>query len=323
MSAANVLEEPPIPSACSTARKLSSLSYAVFQKVNCKQMTPSLRSLILLTALALPAAAQQITHSPAAIQSGSPILFSLTLPEATAVTGTWQSHPVSFARLTPTGPWLLLAGVDVEAAPGTYPLSVTAELPAHQQSHLSTQITVGKATYRTSKITVAAKFLAPDPATQARITEEKALKDAAFATDTPEILWSGPFTPPVPLSSTDTFGTRRTFNGTLASVHRGTDFRATAGTPVYAANAGTVSLAHGMFYEGNFVLLDHGEHLQTLYMHFSRIDVKTGDHIKKGQRLGLSGATGRVTGPHLHFAVRWQGAYLDPVKLLALQLPTR
>ena len=286
-------------------------------------MIPRLRILLTAAALFTAAHAQQITHTPALIQSGSPIIFSLTLPAATAVTGTWQSHPVTFHRLTLSGPWLLLAGVDVEAVPGTYSLTVTAELPSHQQTHISTQITISKATYRTSKITVPGQFLAPDPATQARIAEERALKDAAFAKDNPEILWSGPFTPPVPLSATDSFGTRRTFNGTLASIHRGTDFRAAAGTPVYAANSGIVSFAHAMFYEGNFVLLDHGEHLQTLYMHFSRIDVKTGDHIRKGQRLGLSGATGRVTGPHLHFAVRWQGAYLDPVKLLGLQLPNR
>ena len=82
-------------------------------------------------------------------------------------------------------------------------------------------------------------------------------------------------------------------------------------------------IAHGMFYEGNLVVIDHGDQFSTLYMHLSRIDVKLGERVKKGQRLGLSGATGRVTGPHLHLAARWQGEYVDPVLLLKLPLPAR
>jgi murein DD-endopeptidase MepM/ murein hydrolase activator NlpD len=90
---------------------------------------------------------------------------------------------------------------------------------------------------------------------------------------------------------------------------------------VMAANDGVVIIARKMFYEGNLVVVDHGQQFSTLYMHFSKIEVKTGEHVKKGQRLGLSGATGRVTGPHLHFAARWQGDYVDPVLLLKLGLP--
>ena len=82
-------------------------------------------------------------------------------------------------------------------------------------------------------------------------------------------------------------------------------------------------IARGMFYEGNLVVIDHGNQFSTLYMHLSRIEVKVGERVKKGQRLGLSGATGRVTGPHLHLAARWQGEYVDPVLLLKLPLPAR
>ncbi len=186
---------------------------------------------------------------------------------------------------------------------------------------IATPITVSAASYRSSKIEVPGKFLAPDVETQGRIERESAIKKEAFATNTPAILWRGNFLPPVPLSPTDSFGTRRTFNGTLASIHKGTDFHASTGTPVFAANDGVVLIAQPMFYEGNFVLVDHGLGFMTMYMHFSRIDVHAGEPIRKGQQLGLSGATGRVTGPHLHFAARWQGAYIDPVKLLALNLP--
>jgi murein DD-endopeptidase MepM/ murein hydrolase activator NlpD len=110
------------------------------------------------------------------------------------------------------------------------------------------------------------------------------------------------------------------FNGKLASIHKGMDFRAATGTPVRAGNSGVVVLARPLYYEGNCVIIDHGLGVFTLSMHFSRIDVKEGQRVVAGDRLGLSGATGRVTGPHLHWAVRWQGANLDPAKLLKLDL---
>jgi murein DD-endopeptidase MepM/ murein hydrolase activator NlpD len=276
---------------------------------------------VILTILAVPVVAQQpVTYTPTHLASGSPVLFRAALPKATTVTGTWLKKPVTFTR-SANGTWILLAGIDVEQLPGTYTLDLNETLADGSQIHIAAEIPITAAIYRTSKITVPENFISPDADTQARIATEKAQKDAAFAQNIPDRLWSGTFAPPVPISATDSFGTRRTFNGKLASIHRGTDFHAASGTPVYAANDGIVTMAQPMFYEGNFVVVDHGLHFQTLYMHFSRIDVHPGDHVHKGQRLGLSGATGRVTGPHLHFAVRWQGAYLDPVKLLALKLP--
>jgi len=98
------------------------------------------------------------------------------------------------------------------------------------------------------------------------------------------------------------------------------DFRAPSGTPVRAGNSGTVVLARLLYYEGNCVVIDHGLGLFTISMHLSHIDVREGQRVATGEKLGLSGATGRVTGPHLHWAVRWQGAYLDPAKLLQLNL---
>ena len=114
---------------------------------------------------------------------------------------------------------------------------------------------------------------------------------------------------------------RRTFNGKLASIHRGLDYHAREGTPIQAANAGTVILARELFYEGNCVIIDHGQQFMTLYMHLSHIQVSEGERVKQGQQIGLSGDTGRATGPHLHVAARWQGAYLDPAQLWMLSLP--
>ncbi|QHS53669.1 M23 family metallopeptidase [Edaphobacter sp. 12200R-103] len=121
---------------------------------------------------------------------------------------------------------------------------------------------------------------------------------------------------------TDSFGTRRVFNGSLASIHRGLDYRARQGTPVHAVNSGRVVLARPLYFEGNCIVIDHGLGLTTIYMHLSKFRVKEGQHVTRGQLIALSGATGRANGPHLHLSVRWQGEYLDPAKLIALHLPS-
>lgn len=112
------------------------------------------------------------------------------------------------------------------------------------------------------------------------------------------------------------FGTRRLFNGEPRNAHGGADFRAATGTPVLAAEEGLVVLAASHFFAGKSVYVDHGGGLLTMYMHLSRIDVKAGQRLARGAVVGLSGATGRVTGPHLHFGVRWRGARVDPALLL-------
>ena len=265
-----------------------------------------------------------ISWSPLRLQSGSPVLFKIELEQsASAVQGTWLKHAIVFDKSQKANTWYALAGIDVEQAPGTYPLELTVTAADGRQLHASQEIAVLPAQYKTTTLHVQEKYVQPDAATLQRIAADKVVKDAAFAHQISQPLWSGAFRSPVPFAATDSFGTRRMFNGELASIHRGTDFHARSGTPVLAANDGEVMIARGMFYEGNLVVIDHGNQFSTLYMHLSRIEVKVGERVKKGQRLGLSGATGRVTGPHLHLAARWQGEYVDPVLLLKLPLPAR
>ena len=185
---------------------------------------------------------------------------------------------------------------------------------------LSQTVEIHPAHYRTGALTVSPKFVEPGPDEQKEIAADADLKAKIFATSAAEPLWHGSFRAPVLARPTDSFGTRRMFNGKLASIHKGMDFRAPTGTVVRASNSGMVVLARPLYYEGNCVIIDHGLGLYTLSMHFSRIDVHEGQHVVAGDRLGLSGATGRVTGPHLHWAVRWQDAYLDPGKLLRMNL---
>jgi len=112
------------------------------------------------------------------------------------------------------------------------------------------------------------------------------------------------------------FGARRIFNGEPRSPHSGTDFPALAGTEVLAAAAGRVVLAEEQFFAGRAVFLDHGDGLVTMYFHLSEIDARQGQEVAAGERIGRVGATGRVSGPHLHFAARWRGARIDPTLLL-------
>jgi murein DD-endopeptidase MepM/ murein hydrolase activator NlpD len=168
---------------------------------------------------------------------------------------------------------------------------------------------------------VPGRYTAPSPEEQHEIEQDKETKAEAFKTASPEREWRGSFAPPVEASISDVFGVERVFNGSVQSTHQGLDFRVPSGTSIAAVNSGRVILARSLFFEGNCVVIDHGQGLLTLYLHLSKFLVKEGDDVNKGQAIGLSGGTGRATGPHLHLAVRWQGLYLDPQVLLKLHLP--
>jgi Peptidase family M23 len=269
-----------------------------------------------------PTGVRSIAWTPRALAVGSPCLFEVQLDGAAlGVKGQWMGEELVFSRGATPSTWYALAGVDVEGTPGQQQLALEIALSRGGSIAATRAIDVLPSTYKTMALQVPSKFVEPDAATLARIAAEKQIKDAAFEHQMELVAWRGDFVPPAHAPTTETFGTRRVFNGETASIHRGLDFRARTGTPVAAANSGVVVLAQNLFYEGGFVVIDHGQHFMTIYMHLSRIDVEVGQRVSKGQRIGLSGATGRVTGPHVHFAVRWQGAYLDPAKLLVMKLP--
>jgi len=264
----------------------------------------------------------EVTLAPAVVEVGSPELIRVNLPASAKIEGDWLGRKLEFFRGRDGQSWYALAGVDLEGAVGASTLQISATLTGTVAGaiDLSRTVEIHPAHYRTSALTVAPKFVQPPEEELARIKAEVELKEKVFATSAPEPKWSGSFRAPVIAPPTDSFGTRRTFNGKLDSIHRGMDFRAPVGTIVRAGNSGVVVLAAPLYYEGNCVVIDHGLGLYTISMHLSRIDVQEGQHVSTGERIGLSGATGRVTGPHLHWAVRWRGAYLDPAKLLKMDL---
>jgi len=273
-----------------------------------------------MTAQPAAAGAAGVTVTPELVEPGSPVLIRVNAPDAASVDGEWLGRRFVFFRNGDGDAWFALAGVDVEAPVGPSTLRITAHPADGVARDLSRPVEIHPAHYRTSSITVPPRFVEPVRDEMKQIEADEEVKAKVFATSAEQPLWRGSFRAPVKAVATDSFGTRRTLNGKLDSIHKGMDFRAAKGTPVRAGNSGIVVLARPLYYEGDCVILDHGLGLYTLSMHLSRIDVQEGQHVTTDDKLGLSGATGRVTGPHLHWAVRWQGAYLDPAKVLRLNL---
>jgi len=283
-------------------------------------------AILAVLATALPAIGREVfddvSWNPRVIKVGAPCLFKVEVSATpSSVKGKWQDRDLIFFTADQRNVWYGLAGVDVEAKPGTDKLELEATMSDGQVVRAVREIQVYPSTYKTERLKVPGRFVQPDAETLKRIEADKEAKQEAFSHQTATPQWSGNFHAPVNSTVSEGFGTRRTFNGKLASVHRGLDYHAQEGTPIRAANAGTVVLAQELFYEGNCVIIDHGQQFMTLYMHLSKIQVRPGETVKEGQQIGLSGATGRATGPHLHVAVRWQGAYLDPAQLWILRLP--
>ena len=266
---------------------------------------------------------KNIFWQPNELPQGSPAFFTVEFVRpARRVTGTWIGKQLSFFHIRHSQIWYALAGADLETPPGNYDLALSATLTNGRVARVVKKIEVPAGTFGTGDVDVPENYVEPNPQEQQQIARDQKLKDRAFAHVSPQPLWSGNFVAPVSAKPTPSFGESRLLNEERTSTHRGTDYPAPEGTPVLAANSGTVVLATSLYYEGNCVIVDHGLRFFTIYMHLKQIDMHEGDPVRKGERLGLSGATGRVTGPHLHLGVRWNGANLDPVKLLALTLPT-
>ena len=173
-------------------------------------------------------------------------------------------------------------------------------------------------TFATRKLTVDAAFVNPPADEAARIRNDAERLNRVWESSSPTSLWSGAWVRPVPGAANSAFGTRSIYNGEPRSPHSGADFQGAAGTPVKAPNSGRVVLAGDLYFTGNTVVIDHGAGLFSLFAHLRAINVREGDPVATHAVLGELGATGRVTGPHLHWAVRLDGARVDPLSLLAL-----
>lgn len=235
--------------------------------------------------------------------------------------GTLAGQPLHFER-DANGRCVALAAVPIDSS-GSVTARVLREDSTGRVDTLLTRIPIAAANYPTERLRVAPQFgSTPDSALEARTDREaaQALDIARRAHDTPK-LWRGFFRAPRPGRVTSGFGRAREFNGELQSRHMGTDFAGAEGTPVLASNRGVVALVADFYYGGRVVYLDHGAGLVTGHMHLSGVDVAEGDTVARGDVIGRVGSTGRVTGPHLHWIVRYGAVSVNPLSLLSLTKP--
>jgi len=264
-------------------------------------------------------AAETIDTAVAArsLQPGELIVFTSTIsgtPSHVAVT-LFGRRAVAFPLAD--GRWRALVGIDLEQKPGPYTATIEATLPTGV-IHESKAVVVKPKTFPTRTLTVSPDFVNPTASQLERIAGDSAFLKEIFAASPDHRLWNRSFLAPVPDPANSAFGTRSIFNGERRNPHGGADFRSPLGRPVKAPNGGRVVAARELFYTGNVVIIDHGLGMFSLLAHLSRIDVNEGDEVKAGDVVGLVGATGRVTGPHLHWALTVSGARVDPVSALAV-----
>jgi murein DD-endopeptidase MepM/ murein hydrolase activator NlpD len=262
----------------------------------------------------------EIAIASRSLQPGELVVATLTFPaEPTEVRVTAFGRQL--ATLDAGGASRrVLVGIDVEQPPGRYPLTVDARL-AGAPVHATRTLVVRPKQFATRTLRVPPDFVDPPAALRERIAREAQLVSSAYTQSAPERLWHAPFVRPVSDPANSRFGQRSVFNGKPRNRHMGTDFASPAGTPIKAPNAGRVVVADDLYFSGTTVIIDHGLGLLSMLAHLSQVDVHRGDSVTAGQIVGRVGATGRVTGAHLHWALRVAGARVDPMSALALLGP--
>jgi Peptidase family M23 len=272
-----------------------------------------------------------VTLSAEEVINGSLLLLQIDVrklnPPVRDVRLTFQQrvYPVYPHPVTPANNHFGLVAIPFRTRPGPAELMLTWKNIAGDHSRkIPFRIVAGK--YKTDELKVDSSRVNPNKKNMKRAQKEARKIKRIYAGGSIDRLWKGDFQLPMTSDITSPFGNKRVFNGKLKSFHNGVDFRARTPKPVLAANSGVVKLAEDLFYSGNVVVIDHGTGIFTIYAHLSRVDVTSGQKIEKGQRLGLTGATGRVSGPHLHWGVKVDGIAVNPMQLIEVMstlLPTQ
>lgn len=234
----------------------------------------------------------------------------------TFIEATMGKEPVHFFPAE-NGKYVALIGADVEAKPGVAKVLIRAVTAEGIASEKQIEVRIKAKAFKKESFNVAPGFDQMTAEALAEIRREQAAFARAFATTSAERFWDMPFVRPVPQeASASSFGFRRIINGVPRAPHSGTDLSAPAGTEVIATNHGRVVLIGYFFFAGGSVVLDHGGGLYTMYFHLSEFKVEEGAMVRKGEVIALSGMTGRVTGAHLHWGARANGARVDPLQLI-------
>ncbi len=208
--------------------------------------------------------------------------------------------------------WRALVGIDLDTKPGAYPMRIDRNGGVATATRT---LRVAPKQFRVRRLRVPGSFVDPPPEALDQITRDAAMLADAYARVSPR-RWSGAFVLPVDGRPTSNFGTRSYYNGQRRSPHAGVDFVGEPGTPIRAANYGEVVVAAPMYFTGNTIVVDYGDRLFSVFAHLSELHAQVGDTVEPATIVGLVGATGRVTGPHLHWSVRLNGARVDPLSLV-------
>ncbi|MGH7603066.1 MAG: M23 family metallopeptidase [Gemmatimonadaceae bacterium] len=270
----------------------------------------------------LSAQATRLAIAPARPEPGAVVRLTLTAPAAdrvVSIRGSMAGEPLHFIAAS-QGNWHAIGAVPVDTE-GTLVASAEIRRASGKMETVRARVTLPKLPPPVAQpLAVDSSFTRPlDAATTARIARENARARAIgrHAHDSPP-MWTASFIRPRSSVITSEFGSGRLFNGRMTSRHLGVDFRGAVGEPIRAANRGVVALVGNFFLAGNVVYVDHGGGVVTAYFHMSKPLVSAGDTVARGQIIGLIGATGRVTGPHLHWAARYGAITVNPLDLLSI-----
>ena len=272
--------------------------------------------MMLLLETSLFAAEKTVTVAlPVQADIGQPFLVSIRSGSSLQdVSVSWQGKDSQLT--TDNGVFSVLLGTDLKnAKAGKSEIRVSAMVDGEFWEHRD-EIKLVKHKYPRENLTVEAEKLTPPKSLNERINKEAELGRAAIQTNTPGSAPLLPLLRPVPGSYSSVYGKSRYFNGQFKGRHGGIDMRAPVGTPVKAAAPGRVVLTGDFWFAGKCVYIDHGAGLISFYCHMSKILKSNGDKVERGEAIGLSGKSGRVTGPHLHFSLSWRGEFFDPAPLL-------
>jgi murein DD-endopeptidase MepM/ murein hydrolase activator NlpD len=261
----------------------------------------------------------ELKYQARALRPGEVVrLVARAAPSAAVVRGRAFDRDVHFMPAA-DGAWEALVGIDVETPPGPYDVTVEAvDAEGALLASVRRVLRLGPRRAETRRLVLPEAFVRPPVAVRARIDEEARQLEVVLAAVTPERVWRGAFAPPVSGSPTSGFGRRSVVNGEVRGLHAGVDFRAPVGTPVRAPARGRIALATEHYMAGRLVVIDHGLGLFSILAHLDRLDVSEHQVVERGEVIGRSGASGRVTGPHLHWGVRLLGARVDPLSLVAV-----
>jgi len=254
-----------------------------------------------------------VRHEARAIRPGEVVLLTIDAPPSVPQVTVRAFDRDWAAFRDPGGQWRALIGIDLDTKLGPHDAIVTAGAARAVEP-----LIVTRRVFPTRRLTVDPDLVHPPPDQQARVEREAQHLHEIWDHPAPERLWTTPFVRPVPDEANSAFGTRSIYNGEARPPHTGADFLSPAGRPIKAPNAGRIVLAGPQYFSGNTVIIDHGLGLFSILAHLSQIDVVEGQLVTAGEVVGKVGATGRVTGPHLHWGVRLGNARVDPLSLLSV-----